>query len=79
MKYLTPPPFYEWLLSVQSALVEGQSEGPKAATDSKEPLFLVQITCQVAERKQAMMRASSSSSSSSERSTFVSTRVETGW
>ncbi|TNN01710.1 hypothetical protein fugu_011092 [Takifugu bimaculatus] len=32
--------------NVQSALVEGQSEGPKAGTDSKEPLFLVQITCQ---------------------------------
>lgn len=42
------PPAYQWLMSAQSALVEGQSEGAKAGTDSKEPLFLVQITCQVA-------------------------------
>lgn len=31
----------------QLAFAEGQSEGPKAGPDSKELLYLVQITCQV--------------------------------
>lgn len=31
----------------QLAFAEGQSEGPKAGSDSKELVFLVQITCQV--------------------------------
>ncbi|TMS07268.1 Rho GTPase-activating protein 32 [Larimichthys crocea] len=33
--------------NVQLAFAEGQSEGPKAGLDSKELVFLVQITCQV--------------------------------
>ncbi|KAL6115984.1 arhgap32 [Pungitius sinensis] len=33
--------------TVQLAFAEGQSEGPKAGLDSKELVFLVQITCQV--------------------------------
>ncbi|XP_031729393.1 rho GTPase-activating protein 32 isoform X1 [Anarrhichthys ocellatus] len=32
--------------NVQLAFAEGQSEGPKAGLDSKELVFLVQITCQ---------------------------------
>ncbi|XP_077954608.1 rho GTPase-activating protein 32 isoform X1 [Gasterosteus aculeatus] len=32
--------------TVQLAFAEGQSEGPKAGLDSKELVFLVQITCQ---------------------------------
>ncbi|XP_069390441.1 rho GTPase-activating protein 32-like isoform X3 [Paralichthys olivaceus] len=32
--------------NVQLAFAEGQSEGPKAGSDSKELVFLVQITCQ---------------------------------
>ncbi|XP_039986032.1 rho GTPase-activating protein 32 isoform X2 [Xiphias gladius] len=32
--------------NVQLAFTEGQSEGPKAGLDSKELVFLVQITCQ---------------------------------
>ncbi|XP_061829160.1 rho GTPase-activating protein 32-like isoform X2 [Nerophis lumbriciformis] len=32
--------------NVELAFAEGQSEGPKAGQDSKELLFLVQITCQ---------------------------------
>uniref|UniRef100_A0A7N9AQA9 Rho GTPase activating protein 32a n=1 Tax=Mastacembelus armatus TaxID=205130 RepID=A0A7N9AQA9_9TELE len=32
--------------SVQLSFAEGQSEGPKAGLDSKELVFLVQITCQ---------------------------------
>lgn len=32
---------------LQLAFAEGQSEGPKAGLDSKELVFLVQITCQV--------------------------------
>uniref|UniRef100_A0A1A7Y973 Rho GTPase activating protein 32 n=1 Tax=Iconisemion striatum TaxID=60296 RepID=A0A1A7Y973_9TELE len=32
--------------NVQLALAEGQSEGPKAGLDSKELVFIVQITCQ---------------------------------
>ncbi|KAK2847422.1 hypothetical protein Q5P01_010421 [Channa striata] len=32
--------------NVQLAITEGQSEGPKAGLDSKELVFMVQITCQ---------------------------------
>ncbi|KAF3692649.1 Rho GTPase-activating protein 32 [Channa argus] len=32
--------------NVQLAITEGQSEGPKAGLDSKEVVFMVQITCQ---------------------------------
>lgn len=54
--------FRRWVLSVlalslslltfnsfpsQLAFTDGQSEGPKAGLESKELVFLVQITCQV--------------------------------
>ncbi|XP_033969110.1 rho GTPase-activating protein 32 isoform X1 [Trematomus bernacchii] len=32
--------------NIQLAFAEGQIEGPKAGQDSKEPVFLVQVTCQ---------------------------------
>lgn len=41
------PPLFLLLFFLQLAFAEGQSEGPKVGLDSKELLFLVQITCQV--------------------------------
>lgn len=40
-------PLFLLFFFLQLAFAEGQSEGPKVGLDSKELLFLVQITCQV--------------------------------